>query len=163
MNLWRVRIDEPSGQVLGQPEPLTTPSPDSAHFSLSQSGRQLAYVQQVITASIQKVGFDPSSEKVQGQPVWIAPASRQLARPQVSPDGEWVPFSSAKKWEEIFVVRADGTGLPQLTDDPYKDRGPCWSPDGKQIAFFSNRSGIYQIWTTKPDGSGLQQVTYASR
>jgi dipeptidyl aminopeptidase/acylaminoacyl peptidase len=34
-----------------------------------------------------------------------------------------------------------------------------WSPDGERIAFFSNRSGSYEIWTIKPDGSELRQIT----
>src|SRR5919201_42308 len=42
------------------------------------------------------------------------------------------------------------------------DRMPRWSPDGKRIAFVSNRSGDWQIWTINPDGSGLQQLTYTS-
>ncbi len=51
--------------------------------------------------------------------------------------------------------------MRQLTDDPFKDRQPRWSPDGKRIAFFSDRSGKWEIWTINSDGSGLKQLTYA--
>jgi Tol biopolymer transport system component len=64
--------------------------------------------------------------------------------------------------EDIFVIRADGTGRRQLTNDLHKDRAPTWSPDGSRIAFYSDRSGSYRIWTIHPDGSGLQQMTEAS-
>ena len=37
---------------------------------------------------------------------------------------------------------------------------PRWSPDGKQLAFFSNRSGKSEIWTIHQDGSGLRQITF---
>src|SRR5262249_51767683 len=47
----------------------------------------------------------------------------------------------------------------QLTNDPARDRAPRWSPDGRQILFSSNRSGKYEAWTIRPDGSGLTQVT----
>ena len=58
-------------------------------------------------------------------------------------------------------MKKDGTGQRNLTQDAYKDIDPQWSPDGKRIAFYSDRSGVYQIWTIRPDGSGLQQLTFA--
>jgi Tol biopolymer transport system component len=62
--------------------------------------------------------------------------------------------------EDIFVVRADGNGLRQLTNDVAQDRNPSWSPDSKTITFASNRtSDSHQIWTIGADGSGLQQIT----
>jgi Tol biopolymer transport system component len=81
----------------------------------------------------------------------------------VSSDGEWLTFDTqTDKQEDIFVVRRDGTGLRQLTDDSYKDRAPRWSPDGKRIAFFSDRSGKWDSWMINADGSGLQQLTYGT-
>ena len=46
----------------------------------------------------------------------------------------------------------------RLTDDRFRDRAPVWSPDGKEIAFYSDRGGPYQVWTIHPDGSGLRQL-----
>jgi TolB protein len=68
-------------------------------------------------------------------------------------------FTSIREQEDVFISRSDGSGLRQLTNDPANDRRPTWSPDGKQIAFDSTRSGSYQVWTINPDGSGLQQLT----
>jgi Tol biopolymer transport system component len=56
-------------------------------------------------------------------------------------------------------VRTDGSALRQLTDDLHRDRGPRWSPDGQRIAFFSNRSGNFEVWTIRPDGNDLKRVT----
>ncbi|MBI2835885.1 MAG: PD40 domain-containing protein [Acidobacteria bacterium] len=39
---------------------------------------------------------------------------------------------------------------------------PRWSPDGRRIAFFSNRSGAQNIWVVDADGSGLGQLTDSS-
>jgi hypothetical protein len=58
------------------------------------------------------------------------------------------------------VFRRDGTGLRQLTGGDYRDRWPAWSPDGKRLAFYCNRSGKFDAWTIRPDGSGLQQLTF---
>jgi WD40 repeat protein len=36
---------------------------------------------------------------------------------------------------------------------------PHWAPDGSSILFYSNRSGKYEAWSIRPDGSGLEQLT----
>jgi serine/threonine protein kinase len=156
MNLWRVPIDEPSGKVLGQPEPVTTPSPYSGHINISRDGRRLVYVQQAISRNIESIAFDPSTEKVVGERVAVTKGYVT----DLSPDGKsLVFFSFGQQQEDIFVIGVDGKGLRQLTDDPRRDREPRWAPDGKNIAFYSNRSGKYEIWTIAADGSGLQQLT----
>jgi eukaryotic-like serine/threonine-protein kinase len=162
MNVWRVPIEEQTGRVLGPPEAVTTPSPYSAHLSFSPDGRRMVYSQILSRGNLQQVGFDPDKETVTGQPVWITQGSRWANTPNLSPDGEWLAFDSQRgKQDDLFVIRRDGTGLRQLTDDLHKDRQPRWSPDGKRIAFFSDRTGKWEIWTINSDGSGLKQLTYA--
>jgi TolB protein len=163
MNLWRIAIDERSGRVLGPPEPITTPSTDSAQISLSRDGRRLVYVQRAATRNLQKMAFDGRTEKAVGEAAWITQGSKLAVAPDVSPRDGMLAFSTlAPSQEDIFVVRPDGSGLRQLTDDGYWDRIPRWSPDGKQVAFMSNRSGKFEIWTINQDGSGLRQVTFTT-
>jgi dipeptidyl aminopeptidase/acylaminoacyl peptidase len=59
----------------------------------------------------------------------------------------------------MFVAKSDGASPRQLTGDSFKDRVPRWSPDGKWIAWFSDRAGKLQIWKIRFDGSDLQQLT----
>lgn len=159
MNLWRVPIVEKSGKVLGPAEPVTTPSPYSAYISLSRDGRRMLYVQKVDSGNLYKIAFDPAREIVLGDPLPVTQGSREDVLPDLSPDGQWVAFQSSGRQEDIFIIRMDGTGIRQLTDDAYKDRGPQWSPDGRRLAFYSDRSGKFQIWTINIDGSGLRQMT----
>ncbi|MGF7473866.1 hypothetical protein WFJ45_24395, partial [Salmonella enterica subsp. enterica serovar Minnesota] len=72
--------------------------------------------------------------------------------PRISPDGQWI-VGGRESPEDIVLVRSDGSDFRLVTDDPHRDRVPRWSPDGSRIAFYSNRSGKYEIWTVKPDGS----------
>ena len=51
------------------------------------------------------------------------------------------------------------TGTHQLIASTRLDEAPQFSPDGRRIAFASNRSGISQIWIAKSDGSGPVQLT----
>jgi Tol biopolymer transport system component len=49
--------------------------------------------------------------------------------------------------------------LRELTSDRARDQTPYWSPDGSRILFSSNRSGKYEAWTIRPDGSDLTRIT----
>jgi Tol biopolymer transport system component len=164
MNLWRLPIEEETGHVLGEPEPVTTGGSASRfHPGLSRDGRRIVYVEHVQTLNLQKVAFDLSTETTVGQPAPITRGSRRANGPNPSPDGEWLAYYSwGEEQEDIYVVGTDGTDRRQLTDDVYKDRVPRWSPDGNRIAFYSDRSGTYRIWTIHPDGSGLEMLAEAS-
>jgi eukaryotic-like serine/threonine-protein kinase len=161
MNLWRVPIDEQTGKLLGAPEPVTTPATYSGYISFSRDGRHLAYAQVVHQINLQQVSFDPAKGKIEAKPVWITQGSRIATDPDFSPDSEWVVFgATGDKQEDLFIVRRDGTGLRQITNDKHKDRAPRWSPDGQRISFFSDRSGRYEYWMIKPDGAGLSQFSF---
>ena len=163
MNLWRVPIDEKSGRVLGELEPVTTPSPYSAYVSFSRDGRNMAYAQRNFTINIHRVAFDSARELTVGLPSPVTQGSRVMNTPDISPDGEWLVASTqGGKREDLMLVRKDGTGQRQLTDDAFRNRMPTWSPDGKRIAFYSNRSGKFEIWSIRPDGSGLERLTYTA-
>jgi Tol biopolymer transport system component len=161
MNLWRIPIDERSGEPLGEPQPVTTGAAASrGHLSIAADGRRLAYVETITEANLQRIAFDPKSGTVRGRPSQVTTGDLKIFFPSPSPDGEWIAFQGHRgQQEDVYVVRADGSGLRRLTDDIHKDRGVRWSPDGERIAFFSNRSGSYEIWTIKPDGSELRQIT----
>ena len=47
---------------------------------------------------------------------------------------------------DIWTVDPDGTDAAQLTSGPASDAEPNWSPDGKQIAFSSNRDSGSQAY-----------------
>jgi TolB protein len=67
--------------------------------------------------------------------------------PAISPDGATIAFSSDRGdglGTGLWLVKIDGTGLRRLTRPPQaqswiRDLRPAWSPDGKRIAFASNR------------------------
>ena len=164
MNIWRVQMEEVTGRVLGQPEPVTTPSAYSQHISFSTDGQQIIYGNAVSRMNLRRVAFDPVAEKVAGEPDWVIEGPAHAHTPDVSPDGRQVVYSSqGGSQEDIYVIRSDGSGpARQLLNDAYKDRGPRWSPDGRRIAFYSDRSGRYEIWVINEDGSNLQQVTHTS-
>ena len=69
---------------------------------------------------------------------------------------------------EIYVMDADGGNQRRLTNNPASDHSPSWSPDGKRIAFISDRDGhpsripgwfTAEIYVMDADGSNPQNLT----
>ncbi len=159
VNLWRVAIEEDSGKVLGRPEPVTAPSQWTGFFSFSQDGRKVVFTARENEVNIQRVGFDPVTEKISGSETPVTRGTKGFVNPVPSPDGACLAFVSVFPQEDLFISRSDGTEARKLTDDSYKDRDPAWMPDGKRILFQSDRTGRMEVWSINADGSGLRQIT----
>ena len=72
---------------------------------------------------------------------------------------------SHNKSSNIFVMDDDGQNIRQITNTPYYDKSPYWSPNGKRIAFLRNTSlpdqiGSTNVYFINEDGSNIQQLTY---
>ncbi|MBI3132998.1 MAG: CehA/McbA family metallohydrolase [Acidobacteria bacterium] len=65
------------------------------------------------------------------------------ARPDVAPDGKRLVYSSYQgaQWHQLWLLPTQGGHPFQLTFGDWDATNPRWSPDGKQIAFISNREG----------------------
>lgn len=67
--------------------------------------------------------------------------------PKWSPDGQWIAFISDKTGEdEIYIIKPDGTGLTQITNDAKSYRWEIeWSPDGQYILNSDKAMNLYLI------------------
>ena len=159
VNLWRVAIDEKSGRPLSEPAPVTVPSNWAGPYAISHDGKHVVYESQTVLPSIEQTPIDPAAERPTGSSRTIFRSSLPILGFALSHDGQWISFASGGNRQDIFLMRSDGTGLRQLTDDAFKDRNMGFTPDGQRIFFMSDRSGSYETWSIRPDGSGLEQVT----
>jgi eukaryotic-like serine/threonine-protein kinase len=159
MNLWRIAVDEKSGKQKGAPQSVRTPSPYVAFISIARSGSQIIYGSVSNTGELLRAAFDPQSEKLSPDPAPVFSGSMLLRSSAPSPDGKWIAFTTQGRQEDVFVMKSDGTDVRQLTNDTARDRGVSWWADSSRIVFYSNRSGTYAVWSIRPDGSGLTQLT----
>ena len=85
-------------------------------------------------------------------PLWMRDA-------RISPNGTEIVFCYKG---DIYKVPAQGGTAVQLTTQASYEANPVWSPDGKQIAFASDRNGNFDLFIMPADGGTAQRLTYHS-
>lgn len=74
----------------------------------------------------------------------------------LSPDGTTIAFTYKG---DIYTVPSTGGRATQITTNPAFDTTPVWSPDGKQIAFASDRMGSLDVFVVAKEGGVPQRLT----
>ena len=154
--------DNPAADV----KPQWSPDGKKISFQTTGHGKMEIYV----------INSDGSNEtRLTNNPAWDGCLSW-------SPDGKKIAFTSKRDDDpnseifygnsEIYVMNADGSNQTRLTNNPSFDMVPCWSPDGKKIAFYSLRNDVppekderwwyemnAEIYVMNADGSEQKNIT----
>jgi tricorn protease len=108
------------------------------------------YLYDLAAARSSKVAIRVPSERPAARPGFVALADK-ITEFGVSPDGKRALFVARG---EVLTVPAEKGNTRNLTNSSEAhDRGASWSPDGKSIAYLSDRTGEDEIWIAPQDGS----------
>ena len=87
--------------------------------------------------------------QLSAQPLW-------MRHNVISPQGDKIVFCYKG---DIYVVNVNGGKALQITTNAAYDTDPIWSPDGKQIAFATDRNGNFDIYLVAAEGGVAQRIT----
>lgn len=88
-----------------------------------------------------------------------------VAHPTFSPDGKWLAYErliAGTNNMEVYARNVATGSNKRLTYNSRYDGQPSWSPDGSKIAFTSNRSGQFQLYTMPASGGSPTRITHTS-
>ncbi len=156
-DLMAVPFDPVSLEVRGQPVLVVkgvsqSAATGAAQFSVSDTGT-LAHMPGGLSTSQGKlVWVDRSGEE---RPA--APEIHDYDTPRISPDGERIAVSIDG---QIWIYDIARESLTRLASQGVDNNRPVWTPDGRHIAFYSDKDGALNIYWQSSDGSGpMERLT----
>ena len=159
-NLMAVPFDPQSGTVTGAAVPvvenvLQSTFDGDAQYSFSATG-SLVYVSGGISGAQSKLVWLNRNGAEQS----LAAPARAYLEPRLSPDGRRVAVGIVEQESQVWMYDLSRDTLTRLTFAGNFNLYPAWSPDGKRIAFNSDKDGQRNIFSQLADGSGgLEQLT----
>lgn len=139
------------GQLSAQNYAEPVPSPDGKQlaFISDRDGNNDLYIANIDGMDAHKIVALPGYD----------------THPRWSPDGTKILFNSfpdsGEKAHDVFIINVDGSGLVNLTNGKYPDgQADDWSMDGRRLYFSSGKYPGINLFSCKPDGSDVQQLTH---
>jgi eukaryotic-like serine/threonine-protein kinase len=152
-------FDPADGTVKGEPQTVAKGVVNDGatwHMDASASDSDLLIFGSGGTGDWQLVWFDRSSRQI--APVADKLPGLQTAR--ISPQGDRIALTLDIGTMDIWVLDLARGVRTRLTFGPIQNNSPVWSPDGKWIAFVSDRNGHANLMRKPSDGSGAEEILY---
>jgi tricorn protease len=113
------------------------------------------YVMNLATEKYSEVHIQVLTDRATLKP-HLEDVSDAVRDPDISPTGKRAVFEARG---ELFTVPAEHGVVRNLTrSSGVAERTPSWSPDGKTLAYFSDKTGEYELTLRPADGSGTEEI-----
>ncbi len=166
--------------------PAWSPDGRSLALTLSKDGNPEIYVLTVASATLRRLtrhaGIDteptwsPTGQQIafvsdrtgtphifvmdlDGSNVRQLTSSGFHTQPRWSPKGDAIVYTQRQGTHDLWAVNPDGSDPRRLTAGPGDNEGPTWAPNGRLLAFQSNRLGQWQVFAMTLDGAAPVQIT----
>ena len=131
-------------------------------------GRKIAFMSNRVTAANPEGDYELFVMGADGShPVQLTFNGLDDERPAWSPDGSRIAFSRdfdpilGQVDRDLFTMNADGSDQRNLTNSPIvTDQEANWSANGRAIVFVSDRDDDMEVFTMRPNGSNVRQLTF---
>ena len=144
-----INVSQMTASSVNERDGVLSPDGSKIAFSSDSSGKYEIYVW-TLSSSPTRVTYDNASDRM---PTW-------------SPDGSRVAWVRTidNTFGAIWVMKADGSGVRQLTGPLRYVASPVWSPDGQHIGFDCDYDGDYlnEVMVMNADGTGIRLLHDAS-
>jgi Tol biopolymer transport system component len=153
--LWAIAFDVARLSVSGNTVPVlegVDVGDESAHYDLSSSGT-LVYS----PGSGNQARRTLTWVDRQGREEAIHAPPRAYSSARLSPDGIRIAVDIRAEDNDIWIWDARAQTLTRTTFDRAQDEVPVWTPDGRRIAFRSNRDGAFNLFWRPADGTGTEE------
>jgi tricorn protease len=131
---------------------ITFPSIGPSDIVFEAGGR--LYLLDLATEKTSEVAIQVVTDRTTLKPRSEKVAAR-IASANVSPTGKRAVFEARG---EVFSVPAENGPVMNLSRSTAAERYPRWSPDGKTLAYWSDRSGEYELTLRSADGGGAEKT-----
>ena len=166
--------------------PSWSPDGQFLALTLSKDGNPEIYILTVATGALQRLtrhasidtepSWSPTGQQIAfvsdraGQPrIFVMDRDgsnvRQLTnggfhtQPRWSPKGDTIVYTQREGVHNLWAISPGGTNARPLTTGQGDNQGGAWAPDGRHLAFQSNRSGRWQVYIMLLDGTSTTQIT----
>ncbi|MGD8375353.1 MAG: protein kinase, partial [Acidobacteriota bacterium] len=162
-DIWRCPLDVVTGEVLGTPQAVTRgllAAPCRLHAATASDRIVFGYPNRC--ESVFQVRLDASGGHPLDTPRSVSMGAALVREPRPSPSGDRLITVESTE-EDLFVRVVEDWGSAStkrgLTHGLARDGSPRWSPDGKRIAFHSDRGGAGRIWLLEPATGDVRPIT----
>lgn len=153
---------------------LTRTEADEVSAAWSPDGTRVSYTERApeyFSGKLKVLEFDGATGTARGEPVELHQAPTDRGGGWAIPEAAWAPDGKTlvvalqhSGWDKLYSIPVAGGEPKPFTEGDSEDGSPVFSPDGKFLAFVSNRHNLEErhVWILPIDGGSPRRLTSGS-